>query len=181
MADEAHGDHDALAHAAGELEGEGLEDVGREAQLFEVLGHARKRLLLGFVLAVFLGDGIEELTLEAGDRVEHALRGLGDVGDVVPPAVADLARLVGELLAVLFAAENHAAIVNLERELDDVVQGLEQCGLAASGLAGDAENFVVVNFEVHVFDDVHVAVDGLIGGGKMVNFQHLYLPLFMDI
>ena len=173
-------DDGPLAHAAGQLEREGVQHVGGQAQALHVLGHAREGLRGGLVLGL-LGDGIQELVLKPHDGVQHALGRLGHVGDLVPPALADLAGFKAEFLAVLDAAEYDLALVDLQRELYDVVQGLQKRGLSASGLAGDAEYLVVADLKIAILDDVDIAVDGLVGGGQMINFQHLYLPRFMAV
>ena len=50
-----------------------------------------------------------------------------------------------------------------------------------STFARNAEDFVVVNLKVDVLHDVHIAVERLVGRGEVINFQHNYLPLFLDI
>ena len=61
------GDDDTLSHTAGELEGEGLQDIGREAQLFQILGDTVQSLLFSLVLPVLFGDGVDELLLQTDD------------------------------------------------------------------------------------------------------------------
>jgi hypothetical protein len=113
-------------------------------------------------------DGIQKLGFEAHDGVEHALRGLRDVGDVLPPGILDVASLVLKGLAVPHTGEHHPARINLQRVGGDVIQGLEQRGLPAAGFPGDAEDLVFMDVKMDIIHHVHIAVDGVVGRGEMV-------------
>ena len=96
------------------------------------------------------------------------MRGLWDVGDVLPPGILDVACLGVEGLALLLAAEHHPARVDLQRVGGDVIQGLEQRGLPAAGFPGDAEDLVFMDVKMDIIHHVHIAVDGVVGRGEMV-------------
>ena len=85
-------------------------------------------------------------------------------------------------MSILFAAEDNLTFVDLQRELDNIVEGLQQCGLAAAGFTGDAEYLVIVDLKVQVVKDVNVTVDELVRSGQFFDFLYIrYLPLFLDM
>ena len=106
----------------------------------------------------------------APDRVQNALCGLRNVRNVIPPGLLNVSGFIRKGLSILFAAEDNFTFVDLQRELDNIVEGLQQCGLAAAGFTGDAEYLVIVDLKVQVVKDVNVTVDELVRSGQIFDF-----------
>ena len=163
-------DDNTLAHTAGKLERIRFQNIRGKIQLLEVFCNTCEGLLFRFVLAVFLRDRIQKLLFQSNDRVQNALRGLRNVRNVVPPGLLNVSGFIRKGLSILFAAENNLTFVDLQRELDNIVEGLQQCGLAAAGFTGDAEYLVIVDLKVQVVKDVNVTVDELVRSGQIFDF-----------
>ncbi len=100
LAGERHGDHDALAEAAGKLVGVVAQAFGgvRHAHKAEHLGRPFERLVLGDLL--MQDDAFGYLTPDVHRGVEGGQRVLEDHPDLVAPHGTDLfVRHGGELLA----------------------------------------------------------------------------------
>ena len=90
VAAESHGDHDALAHAAGELVRVAVEagDGVRDAHSAEERGRARARLIFRQTLVKL--ERLSDLRADLHDRVERGHGLLKDHGDIVAADAAEL-------------------------------------------------------------------------------------------
>ena len=156
VAGERHGDHDALAHAAGELVREHLGDAlgVRDADHLDRLDGALADLGLGLALAVMQGDDLVDLVADAEDRVERRHGLLEDHRDhvaaqvlhVVAVDLGDVVGLVAEVQADL--AGDDLAL----RTLQKLHERERRDRLAAAGLAHDAHDLPLRDLEAHAVD-----------------------------
>lgn len=167
LADEGHGDHRALAHAAGELvrvrAGLPLR-VGDADAAQHVHGDRERGPLRHLVVdAVRLGDLV-------ADRVEGVHRGervLEDHGDLL--AAPGPHPLLGQRVEV-GAVEHDLAADPGAGLLEQAHQGLTRDGLAGSRLADEADGLALGEAEVHAVDGVHEPV---VGGERDVQIPDL--------
>ncbi len=152
-----HGDHGALAHAAGELVREGVQGAGRvgDADQVEQVGGA---LAGGGPAEVLVdADGFGDLVADPVDRGEGGQRVLEDHGD---PAAADLGELPGGQ-ADQFAAVQPDRAAGAGGGGQQAEHSERGDGLAGAGLADQAERLAPVQVEVDAADRrVAVEVDG---------------------
>ncbi len=157
LAGDRHGDHDALAHAAGELVRIGVEPrLGiADHHRLEQLQRAGARLLRGerFVGAQHVGD----LQPDRADRVQRRPRVLEDHrhGGAAqrlqhPP------RGVGDVLP----AEGDAPAGDLSRAVEELHHREGGDRLAGAALADDAQRLAGGERQRHALDGVHRAVAG---------------------
>ena len=156
VAGQGHGDHDALAHAAGELVRIVLDALLRvgDAHQVEQLDGAGRGLLLS-VTAV-KAQALAQLATDGVDRVQRGHGVLEDHGDVV---AADLLHLsFGHLEQRLAAVADVAALDASRGHVDETHDGERGHGLAASGLADHAEGLSTVEGVAHAVDGLDHAV-----------------------
>ena len=152
-AGKGHGDHDALAHTAGELMGILLgHDLGvRDLHVPENLHGLCRGLLLFHVLVnhEHLGD----LLLDGEHRVQGGHGLLEDHGDLV---AADLVHLLHGDLGQVPAVEQDLAAVDIAVAVQQAEDRHGGDALTGAGLAHDAEGFPfldAVGGVVHGLDD----------------------------
>src|SRR5262249_22226818 len=154
VAGERHRDHRALALAAGELVGVGVDDLlrARHADVGEHLDRAGARL--GAVDLLVQDDRLHDLGADCVDRAERGHRLLEDHRDLGAADRADLAALrvqVGQPDrrggAVLALVEDDLAADDLTRVGDDAQNRLGGHALAAARLADDAERLAATDVE----------------------------------
>ncbi len=171
VARERHGDHDALAHAAGELVRilvHALLGLGDTHEV-EKLGSALERLGLG--VAAMQAQALADLFTDLVDRVERSHRVLEDHGDIV---AADVAHLVlGHVEERLAAIENAAAMDLARRHGDEAHDGHSRHGLTRTGLADDTERLAAIERVAHAVDRVHHAVLGMEVHLKVVDLEEM--------
>ncbi len=177
-AGECHGDHDALAHAAGELVGVlsdafgGLwdSDVGHglECDVERVLG-----------LDVLVEeDGLDDLVSDGVDGVERGHGLLEDHGDVVAADLSHLAVVEGEEIdgpfgRGRFALEPDVSAVELPRGPgDELERGHGGDGLSAAGLSDDGDGVSGVDGHADAVDGLDAgSASGLEGDGEILDAQ----------
>ena len=154
LAGERHGDHDALAHAAGVLV-----RILLHALLGVVDAHEAQHLdgavpRLPLVAVGVERDGLDELMPDGIGGVQRGHRILEDDRDLVAAHIAhDLLARADELLAV----ELDGAGDNLTRGCEDLHDGVGGNGLAGAGLAHDAEDLAPVEEEGDAVDGLDLA------------------------
>jgi hypothetical protein len=162
-----HGDHDALAHTAGELVRVVVHPRRGGRDLHPV--HQLDGLGLGLLLGEALVDAehLAELVAHGEHRVQRAERVLEDHGD--PPA-ADLAALLGGHLEHVLAAEEDLALRDPgRRHVEDAHDRLRGHRLAGAGLAEHGEGLAGVDVVVDAVDGPY---DTLAGGELDVQVTH---------
>ncbi len=145
-AGQGHGDEDALALAAGELVRVAAQGaLGREADQFEEFGRGLRTAARGELPQL---GADENGGVEGGERVLVDHRDLGAHQGAAFPG--------RELQQVPAAVEDLAADLGVAGEKPH--DGEAGDGLAAAGLADQAEGFALVDGEVQLVDDGDVAV-----------------------
>ena len=154
IAGQRHGDHDALAHTAGQLVGVHRVDGLAVGALLDVL--------LRLALALVQGDDLVDLGTDAEHRVQARHRLLEDHRDIVAAQTLHLVRRsLGNVVGLVIAE------VQPDGTLDDLALGAlqklhqGQAGdrLAAAGLADDADGLADGHFKrdaVDALDDAGV-------------------------
>ena len=169
LAGERHGDHDALAHAAGELVRIVVHAPLRVGDVDQPqhLGGAHHRLL-GRQLLV-QGDHLGDLVAHRVDRVERGHRLLEDDGDL---AGADLVHLVlVERDQVPALPQDLAGLEAARRHVDQLQDRARRHGLAAARFAHHAHGLAAVDVQVDAIDRTHHSVFGLEPGFQAANVQ----------
>ena len=160
---QGHGDHDALAHTAGQLVGEVLIHalaVG-DAHHLQQLDGALLDLLLGAALVVVEGDDLVQLVADAEHRVQGGHGLLENHGDRVAPQVLhDLIRRFRHVVGLIAQVQAYLALHHLAlRPLQQLHQRQAGNGLTAAGLAHHAHGLADGDGEadaVHGFDHAGV-------------------------
>ena len=164
---QSHGDHRPLAHATGEFVRIGRDEARLEAHQVEHLLHPRPgggRRHIGVLV-----DGLEDLVAHPVDGVERGLGALRHQRNLVPHDPA----------AELPIAQAHE-VVALPRQPvggdagapgQEAQQGADKCGLAATGLARQAQHLVFANRQSHPFHGVHRAAAGGVADREFFQFQ----------
>ena len=166
LAGQGHGDHDALAHAAGELKGVLFESLFRlvDADQGQKLRGAR----LG-VPALFVGvegNGLDDLAADGKDRVQARHGVLEDDGAAFAAKALHLLFIPGrEILSLVedAAADDFAGVGQ------DLHDGIGGHGLAGAGFADDAEDLAPVKLKVHAVDGLNLARVGEEGGVQILH------------
>jgi hypothetical protein len=146
---ERHGDHHALAHAAGQLVRILLgapSGVG-DADEAEHLDGAVPRLALG--PGGVLLDGLRDLLPAGEHRVQARHRLLEDHAHLVATDVAHLGVVPAQQI---LAVEQDLAVDDLPRALDEPHDRQARDALPAAGLADDAERLSMADLEGHAID-----------------------------
>ncbi len=165
-----HGDHDALAHAAGKLvrilpePAFGLGNAHRLQRLDGVLpGLAARKIGVRF-------DRLDQLAPDRQHRVERGHRLLEDHGDAV---AADRLHCpfveAGKVLAAEPDAAGGDAGGRLRQQPHDGKRGHR---LARAGFAGDAQRFAAREREGEIGDDFPLAVLAAHGNRQAGNVEH---------
>ena len=158
MAGQGHGDHDALAHAAGKVVGElGEPDLGRgEPDAREHRDGAAPGLLLGHALV-----GQEDLGELAADRVHGVERRHGLLEDHADAAAADALHLHGGQVQEVPALEDDLPSQDLSGRLREQPHQRERGhALAAARLPDKAQGAPGLDREA---DGVDGAQEPLVG------------------
>ena len=159
IAGESHGDHDALAHAAGELVRILVHALLglRDAHEVEQLSGAFERLLLG--VAAVQTKALPHLTTDLVNRVE---RGHGVLEDHRNVIAADVLHLLLRHIEEVATAIGHGTALNLTgRHGDEAHDGHGGHGLARAGFAHHAERLAAIERVAHAVNGMHDAVLGV--------------------
>ena len=167
LAAKRHGDHGALAQAAGELPGVGVDpllrhrdaDVAKQADR-DVACLAPAELAIGLPALAVQQDGLDDLIADRVHRAEGGHRFLWDQRDL---AAADVAHVgssrgqAGEIdhAVAVAAAEADFARGDSSRPLDELQDRLHRHALAAAALADDAEHLSGHDVEAGAVDGAH--------------------------
>src|SRR5258707_12057198 len=101
-------------------------------------------------------------------RVQHIHRALYDVGQMPPANARDLRRRRAMQSPVARQeCEFHGASDHFQRRLDGASDGLDQRGLAGTGLAGQTVDLTALDVEGDVVDRFDVAIDAEMAGAEM--------------
>ena len=170
-----HGDHDALAHTAGELMREHLVDalaVGN-ADHFEQLDGALLDLLLVVALFIVQGDDLIDLVADAEDGVQRGHRLLEDHGDeVAAQMLHDTVRGLRHVVSLVAEIQADLAFHDLTlRTLQKLHDRKARHGLAAAGLAHDAHRLADGDIEGDAVYGVHRADIGEEVGVQIVDLK----------
>ena len=159
LAGQRHGDHHALAHAAGELVRILPGDDLRVGDLH--VGEHLDDLLPGLLLGEALVDDkrLGDLPLDGEHRVQAGHRLLEDDGDVV---AADLLHLMDGQGRQLLAVELDATAFNVAVAVEQLEHAHGGNALAGAGLADDAERLA----GLHLIGDAVDRLDHAALGGK---------------
>ena len=164
VAGQGHGDHDTLAHTAGQLVGEHIVHalaVGDTGHLQQVDG-ALLDLLLALALAVVEGNDLVQLSADAEHRVQAGHGLLKDHGHIVAPQILHPLRGgLGDIVALAVAeVQTNFAVHDLAlRPLQQLHDGEAGNGLTAAGLAHHAHGLADGDVEgdaVHSADGTHI-------------------------
>jgi hypothetical protein len=152
LARQCHGDHHALSHAAGELVRILLDPLAyaRDADQIQDFGRAVHRLLFGYFPVQ--GDDLGDLLADRHRRVQRGQRVLKDHADLVAP---DLAHVLFRERAQLLAFELDAAADDRAASRQQVHDRQSSHGLAAAGLAHNADRLTSLNLERDSVDGVY--------------------------
>ena len=142
-----HGDHHALAHAAGKLMRIFVETVLRirDAHAIEQPQHLRLRLGVGDI--AMAGDGLGDLLADRKDRIEGSHRLLKDHRDLVAAHLAHLLGIERQKLAPLQLDAAFDAAGDLRQKPHDRKRG---DAFARPRFADDRDRFTGRDIEVHV-------------------------------
>ena len=185
VAGQGHGDHDALAHTAGQLVRVHLVDavaVG-DANGLQHLDGALLDVLLGLAFTLVQGDDLVDLGADAEYRVQTGHRLLEDHRDIV---AAQALHLIGGGLGdvvSLAAAQVQAdlAIHDLALgALQQLHQGQAGNGLTAAGLTHDADRLADGHLEgdaVNAFDHAGIGEEV---GVQVIELDRVFLIVHLD-
>ena len=136
------GDHDPLAHTAGEFTGEGFGDAPWVGQTH--LGERVERELVGVVLGHLpvRGDDLLDLVADGEDRVEAGDGVLKDHRDL---GAADLPEFVAVDQADILALEEDAAGGDGGGARQDAQDAEAERGLAGAALSDEGERFAALD------------------------------------
>ena len=165
---QGHRDHDALAHAARELVGVGAQAVAADADHVEQVA-----ALAGALGAAHLGavgdEDVGELLADRHDGVQGVHRALEDHGCLRPAERAHLAvrELADGDARAVGVVEDDGSAGDDGRRLQQPLHAVGEGGLAAAGLAGQAQDLAAADLEGDVADGrdrrVHVVGDAEVG------------------
>ncbi len=169
FASEGHGDHDALAHAAGELMRVVVESAGGCGKADALEHFDGVALGLSMRVAEMEAGDFGELLADGEKRIERGHRVLKDHGDAVAADVGELALRKRKQIA---AFENGMAADNLSRGLRNEAENC-QAGDAFAGtaFADDAERFAGLNIQRNAVDGADDAVVGVKFDAEVVDFE----------
>ena len=162
--DGGDGDHDALAHAARELEGVGLGDalwVGQADLGEDVDGRD-----LGFLLSPgeVGGQDLRHLVADGDHGIQAGDGVLEDHGDAPPADLAE--RRVAHAENVL-VVEDDVAAEDIGLVGEELGHGHADGGLAGTGLADEGVNATAFDIERHLVEGVRGAVARSIADGEV--------------
>ncbi len=160
VAGKRHGDHHALAHAAGELERVGVDPLAgsRYPDALEQLHDPLAGLRVGYPLVCL--DLLDDLRPDLLHRVQRAHRVLEDHRDL--RAAHALEALVVGRDQVLALVDGGAAEARV-RGAREAHQRHRGHGLAGARLADDREDLALADVERHAVHGLH---DALVGGER---------------
>ena len=168
--DDAHGDHGALAHAAGELMG--VHPHGplriRQARHFQGLQGPGLDLL-----AAVLPVQEEHFTDLGPDPLQGIEAGHGLLEDHGHVAAVDLAALRGRDGPEVLAVEHHTALGHLDVVFEQVLQSQGRHALAAAGLSHDPDDLSLSHVEADAVDDLVLAAVLIQRHRHMLDFQNV--------
>ena len=168
---QAHRDHRALAHPAGELVRVLLRAVFRpwDADPIEHVDRACERVLRGHVLMSL--DRFCDLLAHLVQRMERRHWILEDHADL---GTADAAELVGAELQQVLAAEQDLAGNVGGFPIEQAHEGKEGDALPRSGLPHHTEPFACVEREAHAVDRLDDAVSGWELDAEVFDLEQLF-------
>ena len=161
--DQCHGDHHALAHAAGELVGVGMDalfGIG-DADLGEGVDGAGECGFSAELLVEF--ERLGELVADAHEGVERGHRILEDHRDALAADFQEF--LLGSFEEIGAGEHGGAALDAAGWHGDEAKQGIAGDRFAGAGLADDPEGLALVHGEGHVLHGMDGAVAGVETGG----------------
>ena len=154
VAHDGHGDHNALAHAAGKLVRILLHAALRignfdHPELFE---HEVARFLFGNALVD--AQRLGQLVADGEKRVE---RGHGILKDHADLVAADLAEHFGREPRQIRSVKDHLVRRNFGVVRQKVQHGEHRNALAAAAFADDAHGLALVHVQIHAANGLHLA------------------------
>ena len=171
VADEAHGDHDTLAHAAGELVRVLLHPLGHVVDAHQ-LQH-----LHGPLGGVGLGDflvvgpqGLDELVAHGVNGIEAGHWVLENHGHLAAPEGGHLLLAEGQDIPAL---EGDGTADDLAGGLEQAHDGVSLLALAGAGLAHNAHDLVVIQVIADAADGLDLTCGGKEGDPQILDFQQL--------
>ena len=172
-----HGDHNALAHTAGELVREHLVDalaVG-DADHLQQLDGALPDLLLVVALLVVQGDDLIDLIADTEDRIQRGHRLLEDHGDHVAAQVLhDNVGRLGHIVGLVAEVQADLALHDLAlRALQQLHNREAGDRLAAARFAHHADRLADRNAERDTVNRVDRADIGEEVGMQIFNFENV--------
>ena len=168
---QCNGDHDALAHTAGQLVRVLLQAAVRlvDADQLQQLLSAGPGFLLG--LFGVQQDDLDDLVADGVHRVQTRHRVLEDDGDLV---AADLAELLLGHFVDLVAVEPHRAADQTAGVSGQAHDGIRRDRLAGAGLADDAQHVALVHAEGHAVQRLDLARGGEEGQAFVLDFKNFF-------
>ena len=169
LAGQRNGDHNTLAHTAGQLVGVLLQAAVRlvDADQLQQLLSAGPGFLLG--LFGVQQDDLDDLVADGVHRVQTRHRVLEDDGDLV---AADLAELLLGHFVDLVAVEPHRAADQTAGVSGQAHDGIRRDRLAGAGLADDAQHVALVHAEGHAVQRFDFARGGEEGQAFVLDFKN---------
>ena len=166
-----NGDHNALAHTAGQLVRVLLQAAVRlvDADQLQQLPSAGPSFLLG--LFGVQQDDLDDLVADGVHRVQARHRVLEDDGDLVAANFAEL--LLGHFVD-LVAIEPHRAADQPAGVGGQAHDGVGRDRLAGAGLADDAQHVALVHAEGHAVQRLDLARGGEEGQAFVLDFKNFF-------
>ena len=171
LAGQRNGDHDALAHTAGQLVRVLLQAAVRlvDADQLQQLPSAGPGFLLG--LFGVQQDDLDDLVADGVHRVQARHGVLEDDGDLVAANFAEL--LLGHFVD-LVAVEPHRAADQTSGVGGQAHDGVGRDRLAGAGLADDAQHVALVHAEGHAVQRLDLARGGEEGQAFVLDFKNFF-------
>ena len=167
LAGQGHGDHHALAHAAGKLEGVLLHALFRLVDVDQAQHLHRPVPGLLFIAIGMQGDGLDQLMAYGIGGIQRGHGVLEDDGYLV----------AADGLHHLFPGAHQLLTVQLDGAADDLAgggqylhDGIGGDGFAGAGFAHDAQDFAALEIEGNAVDRSHLAGGGEKGGMQISYF-----------
>ena len=173
IAGQGHGDHHALALAAGHGVGIAAERAFgiRQAHLGEHVHRDAPGLAHGDLLVA--ANALAHLLAHAHGGIQAGHGVLEDHGELLAPVGLHL--LVAELGEILALEQDFAALEAHWGRGQQLHDGLHAHALAAAGFADDGEGLARIQVEIDAAHRLHFAGIGVKGNAKIAHFQQMLL------
>ena len=168
--DKGHGDHDALAHAAGELMGIGVHALFSVRYAYQGKLFQRAVARLFFAGSLMNDEGFRHLLPDGQVRIEGGHGILEDHGDAL---AADGTEFLFRTMKQVRAVQHGGTAFNAaRRHRDEPHHGVAGDGFSGPGFPHDAERFPRRHVKGHVSHRPDDAGPGVEGGAEVPDGEH---------